>query len=43
MTLGVEDLERARAFYEALGWSGTSPDGEVSHWPMAVDGSIQLP
>jgi catechol 2,3-dioxygenase-like lactoylglutathione lyase family enzyme len=29
VTLGVEDIERARAFYEALGWSGQSPDGEV--------------
>lgn len=29
ITLGVEDVARARAFYEALGWSGESPDGEV--------------
>jgi catechol 2,3-dioxygenase-like lactoylglutathione lyase family enzyme len=29
VTLGVADIERARAFYEALGWSGESPDGEV--------------
>lgn len=30
MTLGVEDLARARAFYEALGWSGArQPDDEV--------------
>jgi catechol 2,3-dioxygenase-like lactoylglutathione lyase family enzyme len=29
ITLGVSDVRRARAFYEALGWSGTSPDGEV--------------
>ena len=29
VTLGVSDLTRARAFYEALGWSGESPDGEV--------------
>lgn len=29
VTLGVSDIGRARAFYEALGWSGTSPDGEV--------------
>ena len=29
VTLGVSDVERARAFYEALGWSGESPDGEV--------------
>jgi catechol 2,3-dioxygenase-like lactoylglutathione lyase family enzyme len=29
ITLGVSDTGRARAFYEALGWSGTSPDGDV--------------
>src|SRR6516225_6105066 len=30
VTLGVKDLARARAFYEALGWSGASqPDDEV--------------
>ena len=29
ITLGVRDIERARAFYDALGWEGTSPDGEV--------------
>jgi catechol 2,3-dioxygenase-like lactoylglutathione lyase family enzyme len=29
ITLGTTDMERARAFYEALGWTGTSPDGEV--------------
>lgn len=29
ITLGVEDVGRARAFYEALGWSGESPDGEI--------------
>jgi hypothetical protein len=29
ITLGVADTARARAFYEALGWSGTSPDGDV--------------
>jgi hypothetical protein len=29
VTLGVRDINRARAFYEALGWSGQSPDGEV--------------
>lgn len=29
VTLGVTDLERSRAFYEALGWSGQSPDGDV--------------
>lgn len=29
VTLGVFDLSRARAFYEALGWLGESPDGDV--------------
>lgn len=29
VTLGVQDAGRARRFYEALGWSGESPDGEV--------------
>jgi len=29
ITLGVADIDRARAFYDALGWSGQSPDGEV--------------
>ena len=27
ITLGVADLGRARAFYEALGWKGQSPPG----------------
>jgi catechol 2,3-dioxygenase-like lactoylglutathione lyase family enzyme len=31
VTLGVEDLARARAFYEALGWSGAQqPDASVA-------------
>ncbi|MGB9112235.1 MAG: VOC family protein [Acidimicrobiales bacterium] len=34
VTLGVADIERARAFYEALGWSGESPDGEVVFFQM---------
>jgi uncharacterized protein len=29
ITLGVRDIGRASAFYESLGWSGQSPDGEV--------------
>lgn len=29
VTLGVADIARAQAFYEALGWSGESPDGDV--------------
>ena len=31
VTLGVRDLSRARAFYEALGWRGAQqPDGEIA-------------
>jgi len=31
VTLGVKNLSRARAFYEALGWSGAvQPDDEVA-------------
>jgi catechol 2,3-dioxygenase-like lactoylglutathione lyase family enzyme len=29
ITLGVADTARARAFYEAMGWKGESPDGDV--------------
>lgn len=29
VTLGVRDVARANAFYEALGWRGTTPDGDV--------------
>lgn len=29
LTLGVADVGRARAFYQALGWTSESPDGEV--------------
>lgn len=29
ITLGVSDTTKARRFYEALGWSGQSPDGDV--------------
>ncbi len=29
VTLGVADIGRARSFYEALGWTGRSPDGDV--------------
>jgi predicted lactoylglutathione lyase len=29
ITLGVADTAKARAFYEALGWKGASPDGDV--------------
>jgi len=36
VTLGVTDLERATAFYEALGWrlSGSSVAGEVSFFDL---------
>jgi catechol 2,3-dioxygenase-like lactoylglutathione lyase family enzyme len=29
ITLGVADVKRSRTFYEALGWEGRSPDGDV--------------
>lgn len=29
VTLGVSDVHRSRRFYEALGWSGESPDDDV--------------
>ena len=29
ITLGVADTRRSRRFYEALGWSGESPDDDV--------------
>lgn len=29
VTVGVADVDRSRHFYEALGWRGESPDGEV--------------
>jgi uncharacterized protein len=29
ITLGVTDIDRARAFYETMGWSGETPDGDV--------------
>jgi predicted lactoylglutathione lyase len=33
VTLGVKDLGRMRAFYEALGWSGArQPDNEVAFY-----------
>jgi catechol 2,3-dioxygenase-like lactoylglutathione lyase family enzyme len=38
MTLGVSDLDRSRAFYEALGWSGRSPDGQI--WLFQLPGII---
>ncbi len=38
VTLGVTDIERARGFYEALGWRGTSPNGEV--WFFQAGGLV---
>lgn len=32
VTLGVEDLDRARRFYEALGWSRHNDDAEVDFY-----------
>ncbi len=29
ITLGVADTSSARRFYEAMGWTGSSPDGDV--------------
>ena len=29
VTLGVSDVGRAKAFYEALGWEGRQPAGDV--------------
>ena len=34
MTLGVADVDRARTFYESLGWSGESPDGDIYLFQM---------
>ena len=34
ITLGVRDLRRAQTFYEALGWTGESPDGEVMFFQL---------
>ncbi|MGC8465393.1 MAG: VOC family protein [Acidimicrobiales bacterium] len=35
VTLGVRDLTKARAFYEALGWSGAvQPDGDICFFQL---------
>ena len=34
ITLGVTDTVRSRAFYETLGWTGESPDGDVVFFQM---------
>jgi uncharacterized protein len=37
VTLGVRDLARGRAFYEALGWrSGAGPDDDVVFFQAAA-------
>src|SRR5262245_55296250 len=39
VTLGVGDVARARAFYEAIGWASPSPAGEVAFFqagPLVV-------
>lgn len=41
VTLGVNDVVRARAFYEALGWSGESPDGSIV-WFQALGLIVSL-
>lgn len=38
ITLGVSDRHRAYKFYEALGWSGKSPDGNI--WLFQMNGFI---
>ena len=38
ITIGVRDVDRARAFYEAMGWSGTTPDGDV--WFFQAGGMV---
>jgi catechol 2,3-dioxygenase-like lactoylglutathione lyase family enzyme len=35
ITLGVADIRPSRAFYEALGWSGESPDDDVVFFQMS--------
>ena len=47
VTLGVKDLARARAFYEALGWRSAQRLGaQMAHnpdWAITDDGSVRLP
>lgn len=38
ITLGVADAARSAAFYEALGWEGTTPDGDV--WFFSAGGLV---
>jgi predicted lactoylglutathione lyase len=52
LTLGVDDVERARSFYEALGWKiGFTADPDGHTWEVAwiealrrnPDGTVELP
>jgi uncharacterized protein len=40
VTLGVRDLERARRFYEALGWSCGDPDPDSDICFFTLDGVV---
>ncbi len=41
VTLGVGDLRRARAFYEALGWTtGAGPDDDVAFFQAGGMGCV---
>ena len=52
ITLGVADLNRARAFYQRLGWEGQGVEETLfiqaggtalALWGRASDGSITIP
>lgn len=42
VTLGVADLPRSRAFYEALGWRASSASGEAICWFHTADSALGL-
>jgi catechol 2,3-dioxygenase-like lactoylglutathione lyase family enzyme len=44
VTLGVADLARGRAFYEALGWTTGHPweAAHNPHWTLRDDGSVEV-
>lgn len=42
ITLGVEDLDRAAAFYESLGWKRTPMPGEAVIWFDLIGQSLGL-
>jgi catechol 2,3-dioxygenase-like lactoylglutathione lyase family enzyme len=43
ITLGTADLERARAFYEALGWrTGAEPGDDVAFFQLGGDAVLAL-